>query len=216
MSPKRNNMIPNAHFHKKWQKWVRTWFNQPARKQRRRTRRQEKARRVAPRPAAGPLRPAVRCPTLRYNMRQRLGRGFSLDELRAAGLNRNFARTIGIAVDHRRKNRSVESLQVNVQRLKEYHSRLILYPRNAKKPAAGEATTEEWAAVVKQQQPSSGAAGKTRVILPLRRSTSAKDKARVPSKEESAYHAFHSLRQARACKRLHGKRQKRAAEAEAK
>lgn len=32
-----NNVLPNAHFKKKWGKFVRTWFNQPARKIRRRT-----------------------------------------------------------------------------------------------------------------------------------------------------------------------------------
>jgi large subunit ribosomal protein L13e len=33
-----NNVIPNQHFKKKWHQviGVRTWFNQPARKQRRR------------------------------------------------------------------------------------------------------------------------------------------------------------------------------------
>eukprot|EP00955_Chlamydomonas_euryale_P116220 366404-Chlamydomonas_euryale.AAC.7 len=31
-----NDMLPNGHFHKKWQFHVKTWFNQPARKQRRR------------------------------------------------------------------------------------------------------------------------------------------------------------------------------------
>jgi large subunit ribosomal protein L13e len=31
-----NNVIPNNHFHKKWQFMVKTWFNQPARKIRRR------------------------------------------------------------------------------------------------------------------------------------------------------------------------------------
>lgn len=31
-----NNVVPNAHFHKKWQFNVKTWFNQPARKLRRR------------------------------------------------------------------------------------------------------------------------------------------------------------------------------------
>jgi hypothetical protein len=31
-----NNVLPNAHFKKKWGKFVRTWFNQPARKIRRR------------------------------------------------------------------------------------------------------------------------------------------------------------------------------------
>ena len=82
MAPKRNNMIPNAHFHKDWQRWVKTWFNQPARKQRRRQNRIKKAAAVMPRPVAGPLRPVVRCPTLKYNRRVRAGRGFTLDELK--------------------------------------------------------------------------------------------------------------------------------------
>jgi len=30
-----NNVIPNQHFKKKWQFYVKTWFNQPARKKRR-------------------------------------------------------------------------------------------------------------------------------------------------------------------------------------
>jgi len=34
---KHNNVIPNGHFKKDWQNYVRTWFNQPARKKRRRT-----------------------------------------------------------------------------------------------------------------------------------------------------------------------------------
>jgi large subunit ribosomal protein L13e len=33
---KHNNVIPNQHFKKKWQFRVKTWFNQPARKLRRR------------------------------------------------------------------------------------------------------------------------------------------------------------------------------------
>jgi large subunit ribosomal protein L13e len=74
--PKGNDVIPNAHFHKDWQNRVKTWFNQPARKQRRRAARAAKAARIAPRPAAGPLRPAVHAPTVKYNQRIRcvLGR----------------------------------------------------------------------------------------------------------------------------------------------
>ena len=33
---KHNNVVPNQHFKKKWQFYVKTWFNQPARKVRRR------------------------------------------------------------------------------------------------------------------------------------------------------------------------------------
>ena len=58
----------------------------------------------------------------------------------AAGIYKKQALTIGIAVDHRRRNRSMESLQQNVQRLKEYKSKLILFPKKQSKPAKGDAT----------------------------------------------------------------------------
>ena len=53
------------------------------------------------------------------------------------------AKTIGITVDHRRRNKSVESLQVNAQRLKEYQSKLILFPVKASKPRKGDASEED-------------------------------------------------------------------------
>lgn len=109
---KHNNVLPNAHFHKKWQLHVRTWFNQAASKTRRHRKRLEKAQRVAPRPAKGSLRPIVHSTTRRYNMKVRSGRGFSLDEMRAAGLHLHYARSIGITIDHRRRNKSTESFQV--------------------------------------------------------------------------------------------------------
>merc|ERR1711922_30991 len=112
------------------------------RKIRRRQNRIEKAARIAPRPL-GKLRPVVSCPTYKYNLKQRAGRGFTLEELKAAGLSKKYAQTIGIAVDHRRRNKSVESLQLNTQRLKEYESKLILFPVNSKKPRKGDATAEE-------------------------------------------------------------------------
>uniref|UniRef100_A0A646QDG5 Large ribosomal subunit protein eL13 n=1 Tax=Hemiscolopendra marginata TaxID=943146 RepID=A0A646QDG5_9MYRI len=202
MAPKRNNMVPNGHFHKDWQRYVKTWFNQPMRKKRRRTARLKKARRIAPRPAGGPLRPIVRCPTIRYNSKVRAGRGFTLDELKAAKINRNFARTIGIAVDYRRRNKSVESLQANVQRLKEYKSKLILFPRKASKPKEGDATAEE-VKMAKQLR---------RRLMPIRQ-THRREKARVVTDEERKYSVFTALRQARAHARLFGIRQKRAKEA---
>jgi large subunit ribosomal protein L13e len=106
--------LPNAHFHKHWQRRIKTWFNQPARKQRRRQARAAKATKVAPRPAGGLLRPVVRCPTIRYNTKVRLGRGFTLEELKAAGLTKYEAKSLGIAVDFRRVNRSVESVEVRL------------------------------------------------------------------------------------------------------
>ena len=93
MPAKRNQMVPNAHFHKDWDRYVKTWFNQPARKERRRKMRAKKAAAVAPRPMRT-LRPVVRCPTFRYNVKQRTGRGFSLEELKTAGISKNMVSSV--------------------------------------------------------------------------------------------------------------------------
>ena len=78
---KHNNQLPNGHFHKDWQSRVKTWFDQPGRKKRRRIARTKKAVRIAPRPVEL-LRPAIKCPTIKYNTKLRTGRGFTLDELK--------------------------------------------------------------------------------------------------------------------------------------
>jgi large subunit ribosomal protein L13e len=43
-----NNVLPNVHLNKDWQEKVKTWFNQPARKHRRRVNRQNKAKALGP------------------------------------------------------------------------------------------------------------------------------------------------------------------------
>merc|ERR1712083_575854 len=123
----------------------------------------------------------------------------TLEELRAAGLSKNMARTIGIAVDTRRRNRSVESLQNNAQRLKEFQSKLILFPLNAKKPKKGDATPEE---ISKATQ----LAGE---VMPIKAVVK-----RVRAQDMKNFKAFQAIRRARAYKRLHGARVKRAADAE--
>lgn len=137
MAVSKNNPILKNHFRKDWQQRVRVHFDQAGKKASRRAARAEKASRIAPRPLEA-LRPVVRCPTQRYNRRQRAGRGFTLEELKAAEIPRKFANTVGIAVDFRRQNRSVEAFELNVQRLKEYKARLILFPRRAGKPKKGD------------------------------------------------------------------------------
>jgi len=121
MARRGNNALPGNHFRKHWQRRIKTWFNQPARKIRRANNRVTKLKTVAPRPI-GLLRPAVHCPSIRYNSKVRLGRGFTLEELKTASIPVNEAKQVGIAVDHRRINKPVESIQRNVQRLKEYKS----------------------------------------------------------------------------------------------
>ena len=88
---KHHNVLPNAHFKKDWDRRVKTWFNQAGQKRRRRLLRKEKAAAIAPRPACGLFRPVVHCPTQKYNMKTRLGRGFTLRELKVG----NFAALIG-------------------------------------------------------------------------------------------------------------------------
>jgi large subunit ribosomal protein L13e len=130
----RNTMIRSQHLRKHWHRnvWtpqnnrVRCHFDQAAAKKRRYLARQEKAKAIAPRPVAGYLRPAVRCPTFKYNTRTRLGRGFTTAELKEAGIGVRYARTVGIAVDTRRKDKSEERKAENVQRLKAYKARLVV------------------------------------------------------------------------------------------
>lgn len=125
---KHNNQIPNNHFRKHWQVNVKTWFDQPARKQRRRMARLAKAARISPRPVDGALRPAVRCPTIKYNTKVRLGRGFSLGELKAVGLSRLYAQSIGISVDPRRRSVS----DVNKARLEMYKTKIVILKSGSK------------------------------------------------------------------------------------
>jgi len=129
---KHNNIIPNQHFKKDWQRFVKTWFDQPAQKKIRRERRIAKATKMAPRPTHS-LKPVVRCPTNKYNTKLRAGRGFTLEEVRAAGLIPREARTIGISVDHRRRNKSEETFDRNVKRLLEYKQRLVVFPKSGRK-----------------------------------------------------------------------------------
>lgn len=123
-----NRVLPNAHFRKRktWAKLAKTHFNQPAKKVTRRKARAAKAAAVAPRPLAGQLRPVVQCPTFRYNARQRLGRGFTFEEIKAAGLTPCSAKQIGISIDKRRRNKSAENRQRNVQRLKAYQQKVTI------------------------------------------------------------------------------------------
>ncbi|KAL1565467.1 60S ribosomal protein L13B [Salvia divinorum] len=200
---KHNNVIPNGHFKKHWQNYVKTWFNQPARKARRRTARQEKAVKIFPRPTAGPLRPVVRGQTLKYNMKVRAGRGFSLEELKAAGVPKKLAPTIGISVDHRRRNSSLEGFQTNVLRLKTFKAKLVVFPRRVRKFKAGDSTPEELATATQV----SGA------YMPIVSEKPAMDLVKV-TEEMKSFKAYDKLRLERTNARHVGVRAKRAAEAE--
>jgi len=196
---KHNNVIPNGHFHKDWQTRVKTWFDQPGRKKSRRIARIQKAARIAPRPVDGLLRPAVRCPTIKYNTKLRSGRGFTLEELKEAGVRRKEALSIGISVDHRRRNKSQESLILNVQRLKSYRSKLIVFPKKTGKAKSGDSEST----VVSAAKQLHG------TLFPI---VQVYDKleARPITNEEKKFRAYETLRRKRSDGRLVGVREKRA------
>lgn len=160
------------------------------RKRRRHAARIAKHARISPRPTDGPLRPIVRCQTNKYNMHVRIGRGFSLEELKEAGVAAKYAPTIGIAVDARRKNRSLDAMQENVQRIKEYMTRVVVFPR---KGGLGEGV------VVGQVK---GA------LMPIEKKV-AEVEVRKITDEDLKKTAYRSLRIERVNKRMHGLRRKR-------
>ncbi|KAF8499439.1 ribosomal protein L13e [Gautieria morchelliformis] len=127
---KHNNVLPNGHFHKDWQRRVRTWFDQPGRKLCRRQARKTKVAALGVRPLK-PLRPAVR----------------------RAGIGRKAARGLGIVVDHRRRNLSEEGKKLNVERLVDYRKRLIVFPKKANKPKKGDSTGAELQAATTRLPP---------------------------------------------------------------
>ena len=80
---KHNQAVSNVHFCKDWRSKVHTWFKQPFRKIRRHNVRVQKAKAVFPATVKS-LKPSVHCMNQRFNYKLRLGKGFTLRELRAA------------------------------------------------------------------------------------------------------------------------------------
>ncbi|KAJ4002385.1 60S ribosomal protein L13 [Lentinula boryana] len=195
-----NNVLHANHFRKDWQRRVRTWFDQPGRKLRRRNARKTKAAALGVRPLSL-LRPAVRGQTVRYNRKLREGRGFTLGELKEAGVGRKEARSVGIVVDHRRRNLSEEGKKLNVERLVAYKQKLIVFPRKAGKAKKGDSSTEDLSATT------------SRVTLPLPESFPAEAPRKITA-EEREFEAFKTLRTARANARHEGARKARAAKKE--
>jgi len=176
-----------------WQRRVKVWFDQPGSKKTRRNARQAKAAALGLRPTKA-LRPAVRCPTLKYNTKLREGRGFTLEELKAAGLRKKEARAIGVPVDHRRRNKSEESLKLNADRIKAYRERIIVLPRRNKKN--------------KGQAPDLSNVSSTRDVaaaFPIPAGMVAEAPRAITAEEKEAT-AFRTLRTARAAHRNEGMR----------
>lgn len=170
-------------------------MDQAGKKASRRDARAAKSAKVAPKPI-DLLRPVVRCPTVKYNRKVRAGRGFTLAELKEAGLDPKYAQTVGIAVDKRRVNKSTETFDANVARLQKYKENLIVFGKNTK--PTGEEAQISIGASFPIEQPAAESTPRA-VVVP----------------EQTAYR---TLRLARSEARYRGIREKRAkdrAEAEA-
>jgi len=200
MGFKHNNVLHANHFRKDWQRRVRTWFEQPGRKLRRRLARTTKGAALGPRPAAL-LRPAVHAQTLRYNNKIRRGRGFTLAELSAAGIKKSQARGLGIVVDHRRRNVSEEGKAFNVQRLKTQKEVLVVLPAKGSKTTHVDPLDENLKTQAKHQMVDHFH------TIPL-------EVPRQISSTERNFLAYHTLRVGRADQRFAGVRKIRASKKE--
>ena len=159
---------------------IKTWLDQPGKKKTRRNKRALKAKAMAPRPV-GLFRPQVMCCTIQYSNKPRLGRGFTLEELKAAGISAKEAPTIGIAVDLRRTNKSVESMQTNVVRLQGYMSKLVVFPNKSGKGKIGDTSNVSQVNI--------------KDILPVKFNT-VQDAPRKPTKAEKEANVYLTLRTA--------------------
>ena len=108
-----------------------------------------------------------------------------------AKIGRKEALGIGIAVDFRRRNKCNESLQLNVQRLKKYKARLVVFPRKK-----GEEWTEDMKAAT---------ALETADVLPIDNKL-VQEKPRAIEAEEREFSAYKAIRLARMNKRQVGPR----------
>jgi large subunit ribosomal protein L13e len=135
--------------------------------------------------------------------------------LQEAGVPRKLAPTIGIAVDHRRKNVSQESLAANVARLQEYKSRLILFPRKSGQYKKLDASAEDVAAATKAfaaEGKVAGYATNVQSAFPVKNTSASEAVTEISRSDlpEGEKAAFRRLREARSEARYQGAREKRA------
>lgn len=178
--------------------------------------RRKKAAAVFPRPVAGLLRPVVHPPTQRYNFKLRLGKGFTLGELREAKVPVKLAPTIGISVDWRRKNRCQESLTENVDRLKMYLSKLMIFPNHQLGHGIkGKAKKGPLSGYADRKELDNLAQNTLKEIIPVPK-PALREKARAITSEEKSFEAYKTMKKARSDLKYWGSKKKKADEKSAK
>mmetsp|Transcript_14189 Transcript_14189/g.36241 ORF Transcript_14189/g.36241 Transcript_14189/m.36241 type:complete len:224 (-) Transcript_14189:468-1139(-) len=117
---KHNNTTKSGHFKKTWQKRVKTWFKSPSKKLKRRNNRDQINKYLLSNGFFKKnFRPIVHCPTKVHNIRVKIGRGFSNEEIRNTEISPKMVSSLGISLDKRRKNRKKIRL-FNQKRLENY------------------------------------------------------------------------------------------------
>lgn len=144
-----------------------------------------------------------------------------MEEIKKAGLNPKYARSIGIAVDQRRMDTALETLEQNVQRLKAYLAKLILFPgattRKAQRPPKKDAPAKPMTdvkprkqlvkeATVEKVKTAKQAEG---TLLPIAPATKGEALATI-TKEMKEAKSFWKLRLERVKEKYYGKRKKKA------
>merc|ERR1719272_595082 len=135
-------------------------------------------------------------------MKLRLGKGFTLAELKEAKIAPKLAPTIGIAVDHRRRNKCAESLQANVQRLKLYKSKLLIFPKKSGKKGAKKGDTPK-------SELQNVAQNTLKDIIPVPK-PALRVKARAITSDEKEKSAYKIMRKARTDAKYFGAKKKKA------
>merc|ERR1719456_1533932 len=134
-------------------------------------------------------------------MKLRLGKGFTLDELREAKIPVKLAPTIGISVDHRRRNRCQESLQANVDRLKLYKAKLLVFPRGSGRKCVKKGDTP-------RSELQNVAQNTLKEIIPVPK-PALRIKARKITDAEKEKSAYKTLKKARSNKKYLGEKMKK-------
>lgn len=134
-----------------------------------------------------------------------------------ASIPRKLASTIGISVDPRRTNHSQESLTANVERLKAYKARLILFPRKSgqhKKLDSSESDVKGISDGSAKTVAKIGAAFAINSGVGLKHGLSEKKASDIGKGEEAAYRKLRDLRSEARYAGVREKRAKLKAEAE--
>nr|QSE03610.1 60S ribosomal protein L13 [Metchnikovella dogieli] len=181
---KGNQPIPNDYTKKDIHKKVKAVFNLRQKKEKRMRLKQEKQKRMWPRPEEGALRPVVRCPGEKNKTRVRTGRGFTVAELLAADINPRRAMKFGISIDKRRKNHSLETLELNKERLMSYMARLVRLTRTEARALKNDESARSTSVALKKE--------KMELV----------EEVRMPSAEEREFQAYMTLKKLRGEKHL--------------